>query len=86
MKRVEEGRCDERLGPYERGRPDEDTLANAGEAKSCQMSGKREAIVKADPKASLVEMLVDDDHVERIRRVNGDISHHVNADMFLPPV
>jgi len=48
------------------------------------MCCEREAIVEAYPKTGLVEILVDDDYVERICRVDSNICHHVNANVFLP--
>ena len=84
MERIEESGRDERLGPYERSRLNEDTLADASKAKSSQMCCERDAIVEANPKAGLVEILVDDDYVERIRRIDSNICHHVNTNVFLP--
>ena len=84
MERVEESGRDERLGPYERGRPNEDTLVYASKAESGQMCCERDAIVEANPIVDVVEILVDDDYVEGIRRVNRNICHHVNTDVFLP--
>ena len=60
MERVEESGRDERLGPYERSRPNEDTVADASEAEPGQMCCERDATVKANPKVGLVEILVDD--------------------------
>ena len=84
MERVEESGRDERLGPYERSGLNEDTLADPSEAESGQMCCDREAIIEANPKVCLVKILVDYNDVERIRRVNSNICHHVNASMFLP--
>ena len=86
MERVEESGCDERLGPYERGRADEQALADAGEAESRQMSGECDAVVEAYSEAGLVKVLIDDDYIERICWVNSDICHHENANVFLPSV
>ena len=84
MERVEERGRDECLRPYKRSRLNEDTLADASKAESGQMCCERDAIVEANPKAGLVEILVDDDYVERIRRVDSNICHHVNTNVFLP--
>jgi len=83
MERVKESGRDERLGPYERRGSNEDTFADAGEAEPGQMCCEGKAIVEANPKVGLVEVLVDDDYVERIRRVDSNICHHVYTDMFL---
>jgi len=84
MERVEESGRDECLGPYERSGLNEDTLADASEAESGQMCCEREAIVEANSKVGLVEILVDNDYIERIRRVDSNICHHINASVFLP--
>ena len=59
MERVKERGRDECLGPYERGRLNEDTVTDPSEAESGQMCCEGEAIVEANPKAGLVEILVD---------------------------
>ena len=84
MERVEESGRDKRLGPYKRGRLNKHTLTDSREAESSQMGGDREAIIEANPKVCVVKILVDDDYVERICRVDSNICHHVNANMFLP--
>ncbi len=84
MERVEESGGDERLGPYEGSGLNEDTLADSSEAESGQMCCERDAKVEANPKMGLVEILVDDDYVEGIRRVDSNICHHINTNMFLP--
>ena len=83
MERVEEGGCDECLGPYERGGANEQALADAGEAEPRQMSRECDAVVEAYSEAGLIKILIDDDYIERIGWVNSDICHHENANVFL---
>ena len=60
MERVEKSGRDEVLGPYERSGLNEDTPADASEAEPGQMCCERDAIVEANPKVRVVEILVDD--------------------------
>ena len=83
MEGVEKGGSNERLGPYEGGRANEDTLADASETESCEMGSDRDAVVEANAIASLVEVLVDNDHVECICWIDGNICHHEYADVLL---
>ena len=84
MECVEESGHDECLGPYERSRLNKDTLADSSEAKSGQMCCEGDAIVEANTIIGLVEVLIDDDYVEGICRVDSNICHHINTNMFLP--
>jgi len=83
MERVKESGRDESLGPYQRRGSNKHTFADAGEAEARQMCCERDAIVEANPEVGLVEILVDDDNVEGVCRVDGNICHHVNANVFL---